>query len=400
MHILYLHQYFATPDGATGTRSYEFARRWVRAGHNVTVITGHYDIGGLKYTKEPQLIDGIKIFISGAKYSNKMSFLKRITVFISFIFSAFVRGLRQKNVDVVLATSTPLTIGIPAVLLKWVKNRPFVFEVRDQWPEIPIEMGIIRNKLLIKLLLWLEKTIYKNASAIIALSPGMAEGIKAVLGKVEKPVAVIPNSCDIEVFSPDIDGSDIRKRKGWQNKFMLLHTGAIGKANGLDFLIDAAQKLKDNKDINFVIIGDGSEKQRLAETAEKLKLGNVEFLESVSKRDLPKYIAAADVSLVIFANYPVLEHNSANKFFDSLAAGKPILLNYSGWQRKILEGHQAGFGCEQGDLQKFCDNILYLYNARQSLENMGMNSRQLAVNMFNRDALAEKVLEILKSFKK
>ncbi|GAI79420.1 unnamed protein product, partial [marine sediment metagenome] len=149
--------------------------------------------------------------------------------------------------NVIYASSTPLTVGIPAIVIKWAKHIPFVFEVRDQWPEIPIELGIITNGFLIKILLWLEKTIYKNCSSIVALSSGQADGIRAVLTE-KKTITVIPNSCDIDVFRPDIDGSAVRQKKGWGNKLVLLHTGAMGKVNGLDFVIDAAEKLKDHSD--------------------------------------------------------------------------------------------------------------------------------------------------------
>ncbi|MGD8787139.1 MAG: glycosyltransferase family 4 protein, partial [Phycisphaerales bacterium] len=317
MHILYIHQHFATPAGSTGTRSYEFARRWVTAGHKVTLITGQYDIGGLE-TKgalyEKQNIEGINVIIVGSRYSNKQSYLRRIMSFLSFCFLSIYTGLRTKNVDVVYATSTPLTVGIPAMFIKWFKHIPFVFEVRDQWPEIPIELGILTNKFLIRILLWLEKSIYRSCSSIVALSPGQAEGVKNALTK-EKPITVIPNSCDTDIFSPEIESPAVRQ--SWKNKFVLLHAGAMGKVNELDFIIDAAEILKDDSDIIFMLIGDGNQKPALESRAKKLGLTNVEILPSVPRYELPEFYAAADVGLVIIGNYPTIEHNSANKFFDS-----------------------------------------------------------------------------------
>ena len=397
MHILYIHQHFATPDGSTGTRSYEFARRWVKAEHHVTLITGHYDIGGLDSAKKlyhKLNIEGIDVVAVGTGYSNKQSYLRRIVSFLSFCLLSIYAGLRTKNIDVIYATSTPLTVGIPAIMLKWFKRVPFVFEVRDQWPEIPVELGIIKNRIIIRLLLWLEKTIYKHSSAIVALSPGMAEGINKVLKK-EIPVIVIPNSCDVDVFSPDIDGSDIREKHGWSDKLILLHFGAMGRANGLDFIIDAAERLKDNPDIRFVLAGDGNRKSFLVERVERLGLTNIEILNSRPKAELAGLVAACDVSMVVFANYPVLENNSANKFFDSLSAGKPVLLNYSGWQRKILEDNNAGFGCDQFDTDKFVDKVLYFHSHRDQLQQMGQNARRVAVERFDREQLAAKVLSLL-----
>ena len=399
MHILYIHQHFATPAGSTGTRSYEFARRWVKAGHKVTLITGHYDVGGLQvagalYRK--QNIEGINVIIVGTKYSNKQSYLRRVTSFLSFCLFSIYAGLRIKKIDVIYASSTPLTVGIPAMVIKWVKRVPFVFEVRDQWPEIPIELSIITNSFLIKILLWLEKTVYRNCSSLIALSPGQADGIRAVLTE-EKPITVIPNSCDTDVFMPDIDGSAVRQRRGWKDKLVLLHAGAMGKVNGLDFVIDAAERLKDHSDIIFVLIGDGNQKLSLESKVKKLDLANVEILPSVPKQQLPEILAAADIALVVIANYPIIEHNCANKFFDGLSAGKPVLLNYSGWQRRILEGNEAGFGCDLCNLDQFVEKVLYLNSHSRQVEQMGQNARRVAVKNFNRDDLAKQALELISS---
>ena len=399
MHILYIHQHFATPAGSTGTRSYEFARRWVKAGHKVTLITGYYDIGGLQVDRaiyQNQNIEGINVVVVGTKYSNKQSYLRRVTSFFSFCLLSIYAGLRTKSVDVIYASSTPLTVGIPAMVIKWAKHIPFVFEVRDQWPEIPIELNIITNRFLIKILLWLEKTIYRNCSSVIALSPGQADGIRAVLTE-EKPITVIPNSCDIDLFRPNINGSAIRQRMGWGDKLVLLHTGAMGKVNGLDFVIEAAERLKDHSDIIFVLIGDGNQKLFLESRIKKLGLSNVEILSPVPKEELPEFYAAADIGLVIIGNFPIIEHNCANKFFDSLSAGKPVLLNYSGWQREILEGNEAGFGCDLCNLDQFVEKVLHLNSHRKQIEQMGQNARRVAVEKFNRDELAKQALELTSS---
>ena len=411
MHILYIHQHFATPAGSTGTRSYEFARRWVKAGHKVTLIAGHYDIGGLQVDRAlslKQTIEGINVVVVGTKYSNKQSHLRRITSFLSFCLLSIYAGLRTKGVDVIYASSTPLTVGIPAMVIKWAKHIPFVFEVRDQWPEIPIELGIITNRFLIKILLWLEKTIYKNCSSIVALSPGQADGIRAVLTPdsrnrgltEEKPIIVIPNSCDIDLFRPDINGSAVRQRMGWGDKLVLLHTGAMGKVNGLKFVIDAAERLKEHSDIMFVLIGDGNQKPFLESRVKELGLTNVEILSSMPKQELPEFYAAADMGLVIIGNFPIIEHNSANKFFDSLSAGKPVLLNYSGWQRKILEDNKAGLGCDLCNLDEFLEKVLYLNSHRQQIKQMGQNARQVAIKEFNRDNLAKQALAAISSIAK
>jgi len=407
MNILYIHQYFATPLGKTGTRSYEFARRWVAAGHKITMLTSIAQLtrddlkGAQGHFIKRFTVEGIDIRAIAIGYAQQMGVAKRVLAFLGFMIAAVFYVVCNQGYDIVYATSTPLTVGIPALCAKWLRREKFIFEVRDQWPEIPIEMGIIRNRILIKVLLWLEKSIYRNAASIVALSPGMAQGIRSVLGKsCEKQITVIPNSCDTDIFSPDIDGTGIRKERGWSNKVVLLHTGAMGKANGLDFVVSVAEKLRNYDDLLFVLVGEGGEKKKLVERIKQLGLKNVEVSESVSKKDLPVLMAACDAAMIIFANYPILEHNSANKFFDSLSAGKPVLLNYSGWQREIIEKYSAGFGCEQGDKQQFAENLLRLYNDRDLARQMGINARQLAKEQFGRDDLAKKALEAIAGVKR
>jgi len=400
MHILYIHQHFATPEGSTGTRSYEFASRWVKARHKVTLITGHYDIGGLKLGKgliQTQTINQINVLVVGTSYSNKQSFMRRIVSFLCFMLFSIYAGLRTKDVDIIYASSTPLTVGIPAMVIKWLKRKPFVFEVRDQWPASPIEVGVLKNKLLIKILLGLERLIYKKAAAIVALSDGMAEGIRQIAPK-GKDIFVVPNGADLDLFRPDIDGSPIRKQYGWVDKLVFLHTGAMGRINDLCFVIKAAEKLKEYHDILFVLVGDGNQKSVLRNKVRELNLANVEFLESVPKKQLPAILAASDVVTAIIGNFPIIErHASLNKFYDGLSCGKPLLLNYSGWQRELIEKADAGLGCGLCDLDEFIQNILYLNKHREKLPGMGHNARRLAEKNFNREELAMCLENILRT---
>lgn len=400
MHILYIHQYFTTPKGSTGTRSYEFARRWIKAGHKVTLITGHQDLSGLEPGKgliQKQSIEGINVIIVGTKYSNKQSYLRRIISFLSFcLFSSYV-GVKVENVDVIYATSTPLTVGIPAIVLKWSKRVPFVFEVRDQWPETPIEMGVIKNKALIKILLWLEKTIYRQSSAIVALSPSMADDIRNILTQ-DKSITVVPNSCDTELFRPNVDGGAIRREKGWGDKLVFLHAGAMGKITGLEFIIEVADKLRGYQDILFVLMGEGFRKGALQDSVKKLGLKNVKILPSVPKQQLPPIITAANVIMAVIGKFPIIErHASLNKFYDGLSAGKPLLLNYSGWQRELIEKHEVGFGCKLCDVDGFVEKVLYFNSYRNKLAEMGRNARLIAEKKFSRDKLAAQALSALEA---
>ena len=400
MHILYIHQYFSTPNGKTGTRSYEFARRWVSAGHRVTMLTTVANMtkndlvnAQGRFVKRFTTA-GIDILVMPVPYRQQMRMFVRCFSFLGFVLTACIATLSIKEIDIIFATSTPLTVGIPALIGKKLRQIPFVFEIRDQWPEVPIQLGVIKNKTVIKFLLWLEKTIYHHSSALVAASPGQAEGIKAVYPHY-KIIHVVPNCCDVDVIRPDIDGNMIRKKHHWNNQFVFLHAGAMGQANNLDFVIDVAEQVKDKEDILFVLLGQGSQKPMLRKRMEKLNLKNVEILPPVAKNTIPQYFAAADVALVIFGDYPILQHNSANKFFDALSAGKPVLLNYGGWQRELLEDNNAGAGCSLCHLEEFKEKVLNFYSHREKLTKMGRHARQLAENMFNRKVLAHKTLDIL-----
>lgn len=399
MHILYLHQYFATPAGTTGTRSYEFARRWVRAGHEVTVITGYFDKSGLAKQQKLiyyQKIGKINVVIINAFYSNYLSFWKRVASFIAYMIISTYLLIKMKKPEIVYATSTPLTIGIPAIFCKIIKHIPFIFEVRDEWPRIPDEMGILKNKILIAFLYWLEKSIYHYASGIVALSPGMKRNILKYTN-TDTPIIVAPNSADLTLFNPAINPQALhfRQKLDLEGKFVLIHFGTISHANGLNFIIDVSKNFKEYPDIHFLIIGDGSERKDLMNRIRNENISNVKIILPVSKMNLPYYVALADVALVLFNNYPILENNSANKFFDSLSAGKPILLNYSGWQREIIEKYQAGLGTNLWDMDQFEINIHRLYNDPVLCEKMGINARMLAEKEFDRDKISLNILQFI-----
>lgn len=398
MHILYIHQYFATPKGSTGTRSYEFAKRWVAEGHKVTVLTTTAQLtsGDLASVRgwffRRLTIDGISVLAATIPYRQQMGVFKRCLSFLAFLLLASVVVLFIRKVDVVYATSTPLIVGIPALIAKRLGHKELVFEARDHWPASAIELNLLKNKFLIHTLSWLEKTIYDNSAVIVTLSEGLAEGIRQVAGE-GKPVHVIPNGSDLDFFSPDIDGSATRQEKGWNDKLVLVHAGTMGRINALEFVIDAAERVRDYQDILFVLIGQGSNEGNLKRMVEELGLRNVQILPSVPRQKLPAILAAADVIMAIIGKFPSVEKQaSLNKFYDGLSAGKPLLLNYHGWQGRLIEDKNAGFGCRLCDMDEFVEKVLYLNSHRDKLIEMGRNARLLAVKQFDRDKLATQAL--------
>lgn len=398
MHILYIHQYFSTPLGCTGTRSYEFARRWVAKGHKVTMLTSTAQLTsqdmavakGVFFKKFT--IEGIDVLALAIPYRQQMNILKRCMAFFAFtVISSFTVFFLRK-VDIVYASSTPLTIGIPGLMAKWFMRKKLVFEARDHWPWSMVELGVLKNKFLIKILSLLEKIIYKNSAIIITVSDGMAEGIRQFAG-ADKPICVVPNGADLDLFSPAVDGTAFRRENGWDNKLVLIHAGAMGWANNLEFIVEAAAKLRDCDDILFILIGQGAQKTKIEDKVAKLGLKNVEIRPSVEKKQLSIIYSAVDIVMATFANFAFIEkYASLNKFFDGISAGKPMLLNYSGWQRKLLEDNYAGFGCRICDMDEFIEKILYFHSHRNELVEMGKNARRIAEEKFNRDKLAQQAL--------
>lgn len=402
MHILYIHQYFATPHGTTGTRSFEFARRWVKEGHRVTVVTSVAQLtprdlepASMRLVNRFQ-VEGIDVVALKLRYHQRYGFLRRVWAFVGFMVLSTIVALRVPRVDVVYATSTPLTVGVPALAGWWLRRRRYVFEVRDVWPAVPIAMGFIRNRLVIWMLRRLERAIYRRARAIVTLSPGMEQDVRRV-APPDTPIVTITNSSDTALFRPDVNGSMVRRQRGWGERVVCVHSGAMGISNGLDIVLRAAQRFEDDSDVHFLLVGDGGEKDRLIRERDRLRLSNLEISDGVSKSELPAIIAAADICLMTVAPIKVLEHNSANKFFDYLSAGKPVLLNYEGWQKEVLDSVGAGLGSRMGDEEAFLTNLAKLRADKSLRESMGRSARTLAESRFSRDRLASEALGVIVS---
>lgn len=405
MNILYICQHFYFPVDNFGMRNFEFAKRWVRQGHRVTILTSAAGLDAKslesvhasgRFIKHFE-IGGVNVAACAVGYRQEMRPLRRSLAFAFFAMLSTFAVLFCKKPDVVYASSTPLTVGLPALAAKWFRRVPFVFEVRDQWPESVIQVGILKSKCVIRVLEWLERLIYKHAAAIVALSDPMAEDIGKVAPS-NKPVYSIPNCCDLDIFSPHVDGTSVRNRHQWNNKLVFLHAGSMGKINGLEFVLQAAEQLRSYDQIHFVLLGKGNLRPLLDKKRIELKLDNVSILPFVHKRQIPEYLAAADVILSVIGNYPIIEkHASLNKFFDGLSAGKPVLLNYSGWQRTLIENANAGLGGELCCLDEFVENVLFCYQNREQVKVYGQNARNVAEKLFSRDLLAAKALDVVLS---
>ena len=400
MKIIYLHQYFNTNDMPGSTRSFELSKRLVENGHNVYLITSNRDNHQLDkkgWTKE----NGIDVYWTPVSYSNKMSFMRRIFSFLSFSIKSLKVAL-SINADIIYATSTPLTIAIPAIIYSKIKSKPMVFEVRDLWPELPIAVGALQSSFAKLLAFYLEKLAYKNSKKIIALSNGMKEGI-IKKGYPANQISVITNLSNTSVY----DKIDKTMNLGIIDNYvpkpldkLVIYTGAFGHVNDVKYLIKVAGELKKiNDNIKFIIAGEGVELENIFSMAKDLKILNnsVFIIDPLEKSKIPLLYSKASVVTSLFINLKELWNNSANKFFDGLAAGKPIMVNYSGWQRLLLEKHNAGFYVPFDDYIKGAEILNKIVNNDELNKNMGDSAKKLADQHFTIDIQYPKFENVLKS---
>lgn len=403
VRITYLHQYFNTTAMSGGTRSYEMARRMVDAGHEVHMITSIRDEsfthGSWFETQEA----GIHVHWYPVLYSNHMGFYDRIKAFIRFALAARNRAL-QLDADIVFATSTPLTIAIPAVPAARKKKVPLVFEVRDLWPEMPIAVGALRNPVLKFFARRLEHWAYHNSDAVVALSPGMKEGVVRT-GYPAQQVAVIPNSSDNSEFRHDeAAAASFRSVRPWLgDKPLLVYTGTFGPTNGVGYLVDVAKELLAiNSDIRVLLVGDGAQKKLIFEKARNDGvLGENLFIEDpLPKRDIPALLSAATMASALFIDLPEMRPNSANKFFDALASGTPLLINYGGWMHDLMIRHGFGLAMWQRTPEAVAAELERFMHDQQWLSEAGAKARKLAEEYFSRDLLAAQLIEVLETVAK
>lgn len=405
MRILYFHQHFSTPAGSAGTRSYEFARRLVARGHQVTIVCGSYAIGntGLQGPfaggVRRGVVDGLEVIELELPYANAHSFLVRTWTFLRYAARSLGTALRM-DYDLLFATSTPLTVAIPGIVARVLRRRPFVFEVRDLWPELPKAMGVIRNPLVLTLMSVLESTAYRVADGCIGLAPGIVAGIRRKAPR--QRVAMIPNGADLVAAEPaaQLPAQLANQLQAWRGQLKCVFAGSHGIANGLDAVLDAAAELRNRgrSDIVLILIGTGACKPALVARARNEGLTNCVFLDPIPKNQLTVLLARMDVGLMILKDVPAFyDGTSPNKFFDYLAAGLPVLINYPGWLATLVQERGCGHAVPAGSAALFADSLESLAAKPEERAAMGVRARATADAEFGRDQLAEQFAEFLES---
>ena len=378
------------------------AQALVRSGHQVTMVCGSNLQGrsGLlapyKNGKRRGMVNGIEVIEFELAYSNQMTFSKRALVFLKFAIGSVWVAIREPA-DVVFATTTPLTAGIPGIFSRWICRKPFVFEVRDLWPELPKAMGVITNPFVLAMMSALEWLAYRSANRLIGLSPGIVEGI-AKRGIPRDRIELIPNGCDFGIF--DLPVTPWRPNGVREQDFMAIFTGTHGIANGLDAVLDVANELKtrNRTDIKLVLVGDGKCKPSLLHRAQAEELDNVVFHPPVPKNELAGLMQSADIGLQVLANFPAFYYGtSPNKFFDYAASGLPVLCNYPGWIAELINDFKCGYAVPPEDPSAFADALTRAADSPGQLEDQGLSALKLAKDKFSRSELSQTFVRWLES---
>ena len=407
MKILLLHQYFLEDDDYGGSRWNEIAKVWAESGNEVTVLGGMIHYNGAEkrpeYKKKHFVLKRqgkIKVWRCHVSESYNKSFTGRLWGYFSFMFSSMWAGVFKTNekYDVVLVTSPPLFVGLSGYIISVFKRIPFVFEVRDLWPESAIDTGVLTNKFIIKVAFSFEKFIYKRATLINVLTPAFYNTLKNVKRIPENKLIMIPNAADFslsEELLQSFDRKNFRKKMDLDRKFVITYVGAHGVANHLQQILQAGKKLEDTN-LLFLLIGRGMEKENLKKMAIDLDVKNVRFIDAVPKKEVFKYILASEMGASVLKNVDTFKTVYSNKTFDYMSCKKPVLMAIDGVSRQLIQDAECGVYVEPENIEEYDKKIReYLHNPER-LQREGNNGYNYAKINFDRMVLAEKYLKEIK----
>src|SRR4030042_2864796 len=409
MRILYLSQYFFPEAGATQSRAYEMAYKWVQMNHDVTMLSEfpNHPSGIMppecqgKYIEKSNL-NGIEVIRVWVKASPIKNFRIRVLFYLSYIVNAIITGLflLRGRYDLLYATSPPLFVGGAALVLSYLKHIPMIFEVRDLWPESAIALGELSNPRSILLAKKLEEMCYRRALQVV----GVTQGVYYHLlnrGIASEKLIIIPNGANTDMFSFSIhDRECIRKELQFEEKFIAIYAGIHGLAQNLETILETARLLLDNSKIHFLLIGDGPKKTELISLAASYNLHNLTFLPEKPREQIPLYLSAADIALVPLRKAEVFKVVLPSKIFDAWSCERPVLLSIDGEAREMVETVHGGIFIPPEDPNKMAEALINLMNSPDELDAMGKNGHMYTEQNHSRKALAEKLILHLGKFSK
>ncbi len=400
MRLLLIHQYFAGPSEPGGTRHYELAAHLVRHGHGCTIVASTLNFtSGKRVAKGRGLvveesIDGIRVLRAYTVPTLHKSLAGRVIALLSFMVTSVWAALWARDIDLVMGTSPPLFQAVSAWFVSVVRRRPLLLEIRDLWPEFAIDIGVLKNPVLIKIARWVEMFLYARATHLLVNSPAYREYLLNK-GVPDEKISVISNGVDPDMFHPDADGRFVREQLGVADKFVVTYAGALGMANDIDTILRAAARLRTTTQVRFLLVGDGRERPGLEQKAKQFELANLQFLGTRNKGAMPDILAASDACLATLKNIPMFRTTYPNKVFDYMAAGRPTVLAIDGVIREVVEAAGGGIFVPPGDDRALAAAIQALCDDRAKAQEMGRGARRYVVEHFNRHQQAQDFVRLV-----
>ena len=401
MNILFLTDNFPPETNAPATRTHEHARNWVAAGHQVTVLTnvpnfpaGKVFPGYRNRLWQREAMDGIRVVRVWTYVTANEGFFRRSLDYLSFGVTGVIGGLFLPTPDMIVATSPQIFTALGGCILAWIKRRPFVFELRDLWPDSIVAVGAMREGRLLRMLRRLEYWLYRRAAKIVSVTHAFKR-ILVANGIPQGKIAVIRNGVDLEAFVPGPKPVELARRLGLEGKFVAAYVGTIGMAHGLDVLLSAAERLRDRGDLAFVLVGTGAERARLEQEARRRGLDRVIFAGPVDKAGVKQYWRLCDVALVLLKDAPVFHHVIPSKMFEAMGTGRPIILGVRGESQDLLKEAGAGIAIPPEDSQALAEAIMRIMDSPALCRSMGAAGRRFVETEFDRRRLALEMLNVL-----
>jgi glycosyltransferase involved in cell wall biosynthesis len=404
MKITLFHQYFLGKNDPGGSRWNEFTSFFSKkAGFKTEVIAGniHYATGKKilpkTWSNTEKVDEDITLHRTWTYSGYNSNFIGRVIGYLSYTFSSLIKAFFLKKPDIYIITSPSIFVGISAIIVSKLKRVPFIFEVRDLWPESAVATGVLNNKILLNILYWLEYRLYKRAKKIVVLTPAFKENIEKrypeFIGKIE----TITNGADFSIMGKEHNGHMLREKLGWSDKKVFTYLGAHGVANDLMQVIEAAKAFRDNDKINFVLIGDGMQKKFLKQKASEYHLTNIEFIDSVPKHEVVDYVNASDICMAILKKTDTFKTVYPNKVFDYMSCKKPVFVTINGITRDLIETSNCGLYSEPENIDEFKKLVdKFLNMSDEELKTFGENGYKYVKEKFDREKLAEQYIKLIK----